>query len=376
MKIGIISDSPTVNSGYGEIGKNLLYYLDQQGYDTFSIGLQHRGYPVAVPIKDKYFRMYSGFVYINGINYTINKAIEIEKPDVLITVRDWVTFHPPGFGQAFKLSQYKGRIKRIGYIPLMEPYVNPDMRASIVENSDITVGYTEYEKQMLINEGIPYNQVEAINVGFDPDVYKPSKPLIEIPHELSQHKIFGFVGLLTDKRKMLGSLMKAFSYYLKSDDKAMLYIHNNLVGHQYQILQMADALRIRQHLMIPQHNGAFDWAPEWYYSDHEMARLFSSFTAGVSMSAQEGFNMPFMEQLACGTPVLGVDSPFYDWSDQIMKVKSHETELNTGYGYVSDPREFAEAMHHVVNKKVDRKKLKDLEWQNVIKKWVKVIEGA
>ena len=374
MKIGIISDNPNINSGYGEAGKNLAYQLSKHGHEIFFIGLQHRGTPVAVQVKDQWFRMHSGFVYYNGNSQTINKAVEIEKPEMLITTRDIVTFMPEGFQQAFKLNHLKGKVKLVSWVPIMEPYIMPTIKKVLLENSDFVVTYTDAARQFLMNEGVPYNIMDYINIGYDEAVYKKEKPLIELPSSLEGKKIFGFVGLLNDKRKMLGSLLKAFAYYTRESDDAVLYIHNNM-QNGYNLLQTAEFLGIRGRILFPMHNNVLDWQPEYYYSDEDMARLFSSFHATVSMSAQEGFNMPFLESLACKTPVLGVQSPFYDWSDQIVQVPSQETELPTGYGYTSDPYMFATYMHKIADKNVHLKSIEHLKWSSIGDKWAKLVEG-
>lgn len=373
MKIGIIADNPTVNSSYGEMAKWMGYHLADT-HDVFYIGLQHRGAPVIVPIREKLLRMHSGTVIYNGVPYMINKAVEAEKPDILITIRDIVTFSTQGFSNAFTLSQYKGKVKLVSYVPMMEPRLLPFIKQAVMDNSDHILTFTEYMKQKLIGDGFPYNIVDTLNIGYEDSIYHKTEPMITA----GNNRIFGFVGLLADKRKSLGSLMTAFSHYVKSDPESYLYIHNNPSVsplNQYNIIQLAQSMGIQGHLLMPKHNNAFDWHPEYYYTEEQMASLFSSFTATVSMSAQEGYNMPFLESMACGVPALGVRMPFYDWSDQIMQAPSHEFELHTGFGYSSDPVEFAEYMHKAVKHKVDVKKLDHLKWVNVVAKLNKILEG-
>lgn len=373
MKIGIISDNPNINSGYGEAGKNLGYQLTLHGHEVFFIGLQHRGAPVIVPIKDQLYRMHSGFVYYNGNGQNIDKAVELEKPDLLITVRDIVTFMPEGFQQAFKLRQWKGKVKLVSWVPIMEPYIMPAIKNVLLENSDFIVTYTDAARQFLMNEGVPYNIMDFINIGYDETVYRKTDPMLKLPPQLQGKKIFGFVGLLNDKRKQLGSLLKAFSYYSKESDDAVLYIHNNM-QNGYNVAQTVEFLGLKGKILFPMQNNVLNWQPEYYYTDEQMASLFSSFHATVSMSAQEGFNMPFLESLACKTPVLGVESPFYDWSKEIVLAPSVETELSTGYGYVSDPYMFATYMHKIADKNVHLKDLEHLKWSVIGEKWNKLLE--
>jgi glycosyltransferase involved in cell wall biosynthesis len=372
MKIGIIADNPNINSSYGEIAKWLGYYLSMK-HDVFYIGLQHRGSPVVMNIGDRSFAIHSGFVYYNGNGYMIDRAISVEKPDVLITIRDAITFIPEFFAQSFSLAKYKGKIRLISYVPMMEPRLGPKVQQALMDNSDFIATYSDYMRQKLINDGFPYNIVDYINIGYEHSVYHRyyDNPMLSAGNA----RIFGFVGLLADRRKSLGSLMTAFSHYIKSDPNAYLYIHNNL-NNPYNIMDNAASLGIRGHLLMPQHNNQLDWHPEYYYSDIDMARLYSSFSATVSISTQEGFNMPFLESLACGTPVLGTRMPFYDWSDQILQCPSHEFEMQTGSGYAADPVEFAEMMHQVVERKVDVSKIEHLRWENIIGKWYGLLNGG
>jgi hypothetical protein len=88
------------------------------------------------------------------------------------------------------------------------------------------------------------------------------------------------------------------------------------------------------------------------------------------MSGQEGFNLPFLESLACETPVLGIYQPSYDWSDQIQMAPSIEAvdTPTPAYGYISDPYVFAEYMDRAKTMKVNRKKLMGLTWTESAKK--------
>ncbi len=367
-RIAIISDNPNINTGYGKIALNLAMNFIHSGNEVYSIGLQHRGAPVTYKYTDKVSNeqydipIHSGIVYENNNPLMIDKALSDIKPDILLMIRDPVTFVPQAFTQAFNLQKWKGKIKRYAYIPAMTPYTDKIVTSALLANTDYIFTYTEAARLHYMRHGIPYNLLQTVNLGVDLDTYRKRDPYIE----MGKSKIFGFIGLNSDKRKMMMSLLIAFKQYLDIEPDAYLYIHNRIKG-QYDILSTVDALRIKGHILMPNTKDN-QWNPDAFMTEEEMAALYSSFTATVSMSAHEGFNMPFLESMACGTPAIGVDMPYYDWSKQINKVPSHLGETHVGLGWISNTSDFANTMHevakHPVKYKINREGISHLTWKN------------
>lgn len=358
MKIAIIADMPTMNTGYGRIARYLGYELAKDN-DVSYIGLQHRGDVIEFRNKDRLMKIYSGMVMQPGNQQTFDRSMKIIDPDVTIMTRDPVTYQPARFPAAFSLAHYKDRIWRLSWIPAMTRFIPSDVVQATLQSSDFIVTYTDAARLVYMSYGIPYNIMETVNVGYDSNVYKPEgdRHYFDVGAD-----VFTFVGLMFDTRKRVGLLLKAFREYLYAyDHNAMLYIHNQPVGTAYDINGYANMLGIKGHILFPP-----EWHHEWGIPDEEMASIYRSSRAVISFSPQEGFNMPFLEAMACGTPVVGNDMPFYDWSDQILKVPSMEAEEGAmSFGYVSDPKVFADYIHRATETRIDTSRLKHLQWPKV-----------
>ncbi|MHB8552764.1 MAG: glycosyltransferase [Thermoplasmataceae archaeon] len=382
MKVGIIADGMNTHTGYGKMALNTAIELSNLGFEVFQISFSHRGSPVEYGIssKDAYrnrlkFKLYSGTIYESGNTSQIDKAIETEKPDILLTIRDPVTFIP-GQPFSFNLKKWKGKIQRYSYVPVMTPSIPDDVFMALVDNSDHVFAFTDTAKSMLTRKGFPYNKCIVIPPGYDPEIYHRCEPSITISNMPDNPSIFAFVGLNNDRRKHTLALFLAFKEYLKSDPNAYLYVHNS-ENRQYPLMTAIRHIGINGHVILPKANGVSEWNPDSFYTEQQMAGLYSSLTAIVSASSQEGFNMPFLEAMACGTPAVGVALPFYDWSDQIIQVKSIQTEIaeaRAGIGWVSDPKDFAEGMLKAKDKKIDVSALKQFEWKNTIGKMAEIFD--
>lgn len=361
MKITIISDAPNMDTGYGRIARYLGYYLSKNNEISY-IGLQHRGYPLLYKFKNMESYIYSGIVF-KGNQDILDRSMDSIKPQMTITIRDPVTFDPIRFHEAFSLSKYK-KIKKVSYIPAMTRFMPTDIIKSLIGSSDYIITYTDAARMVYLSYGIPYNLVETVNIGYDNEVFYPKKA-----DYFGDNNVFSFIGLMTNTRKKLSLLMKAFREYLyRYDHTAKLYIHGTDIL-AYDINAIADMLGIKGHILLPDH-----WYYEWGIPDGEMADIYRSSKAVLSFSPEEGYNMPFLEAMACGTPAIGNDSPFYDWSDQIIKVPSIESEEGSmAYGYVSDPAKFADVMAEA-HPPIQTSKLDELHWDKVASRFEKVIE--
>ena len=129
-------------------------------------------------------------------------------------------------------------------------------------------------------------------------------------------------------------------------------------------------------MLFPNTTPERKWIAEWGASEEYMAGLYSSFNATVSASGMEGFNVPFLESLACETPAVGIAQPSYDWSDQIIQARSNAWDEIIPFSYVfeSSPEAFAVCMDKALKYKVDREKLMHLTWNSVAKKFNSIIE--
>ena len=107
----------------------------------------------------------------------------------------------------------------------------------------------------------------------------------------------------------------------------------------------------------------------------ELADIYRSSTAVISQSPQDGFNLPFLEAMGCGTNAVGNNLPFYDWSNQIIKVRAEVSEeTGLAFGQLSSTKDFAEGMHEATTRKIDTDILKKTyDWKVIIRHLKKAI---
>jgi len=370
MKILIISDGPHVASGYGKITKYLGRELVSHGFSVDYAAFSHRGEPLNYYYgkqSNPRSKIYSAHVPYRGCSTIIDRSIAESKPDTTIFIRDAAGLSTSRFEGGISLSAYKDKIYRISYVPVMYNSMVPDVVDSTLDSSDLIVPYTDYSRTILMENGIPYNIIaQTIPPGYDGSVFTPGK----VDYFGEKVDIFGFIGLINNTRKSLQVLFKAFSQYVQEfAPTALLYIHYAQQS-AYEIGTLQQIYGLKGHLMFPS-SYTFDWG----MPESEMAEIYRSLTACVSASGAEGFNMPFLESMACGTPVVGADTPFYDWSDQILKARAMEAiESPLSLSYAVDTRSFAEKMHEAKTHHIDTEKLKHMEWKEVGKKWITLLD--
>jgi len=114
------------------------------------------------------------------------------------------------------------------------------------------------------------------------------------------------VGTNKGPRKNLGNVVKAFRDFLEAvpeaRERSLLFLntyprndHSN--PHGYDLVTMWRELGIADRVKFTE--------PAFYQAvETEMADLFRSFDWLVSCPLGEGFNLPAIESLACGTPVI------------------------------------------------------------------------
>lgn len=367
MKVLIISDGPHISTAYGKITKYVGRALHGAGYDvSFGVNTYH-GAPAQYVDGDFTAPMYSAITAYRGNNTIIKHMIKQANPDVTIFIRDAVGLSL-NLDSGISLADYKGKIKRISYIPIMHTTMVPDITQSLLASSDVIVPFTNAGRDVMMDSGVPYNMIsDTIPPGYDETIYKPAK---KRGKEFdTDANVFGFIGLLNNTRKSLVTLMKSFGKYLMDDPTAMLYLHYSQAS-AYNIPVLAQIFGVRGHIMMPK-----TYLHDIGIPERDMASIYSSLTACVSASGKEGFNLPFLEAMACGTPAVGLNLPFYDWSNQIIGVEAVDgVDDGTATSYACDPDMFARGMHASLKHKIDTDALKGFEWKEVGKKWVKLLE--
>lgn len=176
----------------------------------------------------------------------------------------------------------------------------------VFRESDATiVTPSEWSKRGLVNSGAPPERVIVIPHGFDPAIHRPAKPdrraELRRAHGLEGQFVFLAVGAMYP-RKGVAPLLKAFAAVAAKHPNVRLllkglddiYASKAAIKYAGRDLSPAEAALIKPRMRYLGKSLQSEAVAELY----QLADVF------VSPYFAEGFNMPVLEAVACGTPVI------------------------------------------------------------------------
>ena len=167
---------------------------------------------------------------------------------------------------------------------------------------------------------VPKHKLFPIKLGFNNKKYYPIKKI--------RKKFFLIIGR-HNPHKNLERVMKAFSF-AKLNDYKLVFVGSFDKRYTPSLLKIIDKLNIK-HLCV--------W--KGWINDDEKLLLLNECQALVIASLWEGFGLPALEAMACGTPVIASEI------GALPEVLGH-------YGYLVNPfnvQSIASAMNAVINDK-------------------------
>ncbi|HSX00430.1 MAG TPA: glycosyltransferase family 1 protein, partial [Patescibacteria group bacterium] len=144
-------------------------------------------------------------------------------------------------------------------------------------------------------------KVEVVYLGIDPETYYP-RPQVEVQAIARKYKLpeeyFLFVGNI-EPRKNIGTLLEAYKEYSdRVKDPTPLLLVSDGGWDSEPVLQRVVELQDQGYKII----GPLSGVP-----DESLPALYSGAKALLLMAIHEGFGLPPVEALACGTPVIVSD---------------------------------------------------------------------
>lgn len=184
---------------------------------------------------------------------------------------------------------------------VMQPWEFGSLPKSWVEafasQVDEVWAYTEYVRQVYVSSGIAADRVHIVPPGFDPEKFHAgAKPL-----KLKTKKQFKFLFVGgTIYRKGIDILLETYTQTFNSTDDVCLVIKDMGGDSFYKGQTFRDVI-----LELQKKSGM----PEIEYIDkilteHELAGLYTACNVLVHPYRGEGFGMPILESMACGTPAI------------------------------------------------------------------------
>lgn len=184
---------------------------------------------------------------------------------------------------------------------VMQPWEFGSLPKSWVEafasQVDEVWAYTEYVRQVYVSSGIPANRVHIVPPGFDPETFHAGvKPL-----KLKTKKQFKFLFVGgTIYRKGIDILLETYTQTFTSTDDVCLVIKDMGGDSFYKGQTFRDViLELRKKPGMPE----IEYIDK-ILSEHELAGLYTACNVLVHPYRGEGFGMPILESMACGTPAI------------------------------------------------------------------------
>lgn len=156
---------------------------------------------------------------------------------------------------------------------------------------------SNYTRRAFINSGIPFNKVQIVPNGIDPELFQPNGDMY--PIKTNKRLKFLYVGGTT-YRKGIDILLQAYVSNFTSKDDVTLVIKDMGTESFYFGQTAQDRISTIQNT---------EGAPEIIYirdylTEKEIASLFRSCDVFVSPYRGEGFSLPTLEAMASGLPVV------------------------------------------------------------------------
>jgi len=291
MKVAIMADDISVTSGYATLGRAFIRALQSLGYETSYLSLQHGGAPVKDPETGV-------MVYSADNELSRSRSVSIVDPDIIIHIRDLFAHHPRFFNASYKLAQYRrqGRLV-IGYTMVQSDPMPFETGDAANENYDRVAVPTDWSKRKLVQVGVPWDRIWVVRPGFDGGgvVQGKSKEYFGLSEE---KKTVLSIGVHDQMRKNWAGVLKAFSL-LKHEDSE-LFLHT--ASGAFYIEGFVKHMGLKGRVVMPQ-QIIKTWGMD------ELPDLYQLSDCYLSMSMAEGINLPLLEALYHGCPVVCTAHP-------------------------------------------------------------------
>jgi len=297
MKIVFWGDSPTTNTGFGVVAKNLLKRLHSYGHEIIVIGINNYGPYDHEEYPYKIYPMHPGS---NASIYGLDQVwpvVKHEQPDLLFMLQDpW-----------FIRDAWENRggdfpyLKTLVYYPVDAGPLKPEWLKTLNE-MDAQVCYSHYAERVITdsNKGVRPDNLHQIYHGVDTKTFRPihqgqSRQELGIPTDAF---VVGMVAR-NQPRKRFDVLLKAFSEFAKDKPNAKLYLHTLMHDFGFDIPDLIRQFDLADRLILTE-----GLTPAKGVDDDRLNLIYNTFDVNVLMSLGDGFGLPVAESMATGCPQL------------------------------------------------------------------------
>ncbi|QIZ71962.1 glycosyltransferase family 4 protein [Oxynema aestuarii] len=179
------------------------------------------------------------------------------------------------------------------------------------DNDTVIVTSSRWSRDGFVRSGADRDRVKVVPLGVDPTIYQPVTPAKkrEIRRKFGWEEdcfLFLNVGVMWNERQGIDMLLKAFAAICDRHPEARLVLkgrdaifpsRDSIVRASRQVLSERELQKIAPRLIYIGES----------LSCAQMAQLYQAADAYVSPYLAEGFNLPVLEAIACGLPVICTD---------------------------------------------------------------------
>lgn len=401
-RILFVGDSALITTGYATVIRNLLNTLEFVAPENFYAQLGWYGAKRSRLLYFNYFGTLQQREDSVGL-ISFPKVLKVYKPDIVTIVND------PWFSDILSRTfpHLRDRFKLISYIaidsePIIRYYeqvidnkLNLHSTTPTFTDPDHIVAFTKFAKDIILRDtNVDPDKLSVISHGVNIELFKPipKKEVRKIvgdmiKSDLSKYYIYGFVGV-NQIRKGIPFLIEAFrkvmnKYNSKRLNNPQKYSKEPLLilfaahsSYSWTLSELIREFNLEQNVkVIDAGNIGFG------LEDYILNYIYNVFDVLVAPSNREGFNLPVLESLSTGTPVLVTKfGPMWDWSKSVaipIEVKNFTRAFHTNYKeahvsvddlfqkmwmcYKTDPK--------ALNSKKYRAFAKTLSWTTIAKQW-------
>jgi len=311
-----------------------------------------------------------------GAEPFFDRCLREAKPDIVIHIRDAFAHIREFFPAPYHVKPIceKYGVKSILWVPVQSEPLPKQYAQACVNESDLTLVPTEWGKEQLVWTGVPFNHIEVLPWGFDPEIYcsADSKP-DKTEFGFSENSVaIGSIGVNDQARKNWPTLLLAFQKVKKEIPEAELFLMTG--SGAFHLPHFIESLGLRGSVILPKH-----YMKEWGISEDKLIRFYQCLNVYVSLSAAEGFNLPLLEAAVCGAKVVASDHPNHKevLGNYGYFVKSYRIWPSAwSFDGASDPDDAAEKIIQAIRDDDRRfENFNKFRWDNIAKRFLNILEA-
>jgi glycosyltransferase involved in cell wall biosynthesis len=296
IKLGLVTDSALIDSGYGKIAREVFSRLNStKEFQISQLGWwaresKHNVAPWNIyktQVRDGQFLAQDSYGQLSFDAY-----YEKERPDIVWSTGD------PWMIDSISKSKYAGQFKHIYYMPIDYDMISPTIKRSIL-GVDKIVSYTQYGADVL-RENLKID-TPVITPGVDHEIFRPYADRANWKKDIfglgDNDMLVGFFSRNTS-RKNIAVLLRAIGMCRNKfkKDNIYAYLHCHADDEGPDIGAMIYEFSIKGGVFL---DGQISM-PCIGVSEQSLATSMNICDLVVLPSVREGFGMTGLEAMACG----------------------------------------------------------------------------